>query len=117
MVQKVLLFFGERLTLVLFLIFTIAFLFSGYTVPVFSEHEDPASVKPGMSWYQQGVFFPVARANESGDYEIAVATITPTPTPSIVPFDPANTDIWERLAECESHRNWADDTGNGYYGG
>lgn len=25
--------------------------------------------------------------------------------------------IWDAIAGCESHRNWADNTGNGYYGG
>lgn len=25
--------------------------------------------------------------------------------------------VWDRLAECESGGNWAENTGNGYYGG
>lgn len=25
--------------------------------------------------------------------------------------------VWDRLAQCESHGNWATNTGNGYYGG
>ena len=25
--------------------------------------------------------------------------------------------VWDDLAECESHGNWAINTGNGYYGG
>src|SRR5690348_16076444 len=53
-------------------------------------------------------------------------TNTPTPTPSPTPTntptpiptaDPTNDQIWDKLASCESHNNWGDDTGNGYYGG
>lgn len=43
-----------------------------------------------------------------------VDKVTPTPTPIIVV---TNDDIWMKLAECESHRNWSSDTGNGYFGG
>ncbi len=43
-----------------------------------------------------------------------VDKVTPTPTPV---FDPTNDDIWLKLADCESHKNWKSDTGNGYYGG
>lgn len=43
-----------------------------------------------------------------------VEKITPTPTPMV---DPASDDIWMKLADCESHKNWKIDTGNGYYGG
>lgn len=43
-----------------------------------------------------------------------VGKITPTPTPL---FDSSDTQIWLQLASCESHQNWKDDTGNGYYGG
>ncbi len=47
-------------------------------------------------------------------------TLTPTPTDTPTPMptaDPTNDTVWDRLAECESHRNWADDTGNNYFGG
>ena len=40
--------------------------------------------------------------------------ITPTPTPVI---NPGTDEIWYKIADCESHRNWKSDTGNGYYGG
>ncbi len=43
-----------------------------------------------------------------------VDKVTPTPTPV---FNPSDDKIWLQLAECESHQNWQDDTGNGYYGG
>jgi hypothetical protein len=49
-------------------------------------------------------------------------TPMPTPTPTEIPTpipttDPTNDAVWDRLAWCESHQNWGDDTGNGYYGG
>ena len=43
-----------------------------------------------------------------------VDKVTPTPTPV---FDPTNEDVWLKLADCESHKNWKIETGNGYYGG
>lgn len=43
-----------------------------------------------------------------------VDKVTPTPTPV---FDPSGDDVWLKLADCESHKNWKADTGNGYYGG
>jgi hypothetical protein len=53
-----------------------------------------------------------------------VAVTAPAPAPAAAPAvtgggyaDPANPATWDRLAQCESHGNWADNTGNGYYGG
>ncbi|HYK08763.1 MAG TPA: transglycosylase family protein [Candidatus Eisenbacteria bacterium] len=49
-----------------------------------------------------------------------IPTATPTPSPSPTPIptaNPQNDAVWEQLAQCESHANWAADTGNGYYGG
>ncbi len=43
-----------------------------------------------------------------------VDKITPTPTPM---YDPSDDKVWLMLADCESHQNWKDDTGNGYFGG
>jgi len=40
--------------------------------------------------------------------------VTPTPTPQV---DASGDEIWYKIADCESHRNWKSDTGNGYYGG
>ncbi|HEX7042826.1 MAG TPA: transglycosylase family protein [Patescibacteria group bacterium] len=44
----------------------------------------------------------------------ATPTATPTPMPTANPEDTSN---WDRLSQCETHGNWSDDTGNGYYGG
>ena len=41
-------------------------------------------------------------------------TISPEPT---ITTDPNTDEIWEKIAECESHKNWSIDTGNGYFGG
>lgn len=48
---------------------------------------------------------------------VPTAIPTPTPFPTVVQIDPSNDSAWEELAQCESGGNWADDTGNGYYGG
>jgi hypothetical protein len=49
------------------------------------------------------------------------ATAPPTtapPTTQAPPAPPAVTsDVWDRIAACESGGNWATNTGNGYYGG
>ncbi|WP_272950254.1 resuscitation-promoting factor [Nocardioides cynanchi] len=37
----------------------------------------------------------------------------PTPTPT---FSSGST-VWDKIAQCESGGNWAENTGNGYYGG
>ncbi len=45
-------------------------------------------------------------------------TATPTPSPTPRPTaDPTQDAVWDRLAECETHGNWGEDTGNGYFGG
>lgn len=47
------------------------------------------------------------------------ASPTPTaiPTPQPISVDPNSEEIWEKIAECESHKNWSINTGNGYFGG
>jgi hypothetical protein len=51
---------------------------------------------------------------------------TPAPTPAPAPAAPrvsapapvvADGSVWDRIAACESHGNWATNTGNGYSGG
>lgn len=39
------------------------------------------------------------------------------PTPTAILTSPANTSVWDEIAQCESGGNWDTDTGNGYYGG
>ncbi len=35
----------------------------------------------------------------------------------VEPVDPSTSEIWDKLALCESGGNWSINTGNGYYGG
>ena len=53
-------------------------------------------------------------------------TTTPTPTPTSTSgsgstsgagLNLARSDMWDRVAQCESGGNWSINTGNGYYGG
>lgn len=42
----------------------------------------------------------------------------PTTIPTSAPTaDQTHDTVWNELAQCESGGNWADNTGNGYYGG
>jgi len=47
----------------------------------------------------------------------APTSTTAPPPPPAAYGDPADPATWDRLAQCESHGNWALDSGNGYYGG
>jgi hypothetical protein len=49
---------------------------------------------------------------------IVVATATPHPLATVAPpaTRPASGDVWAGLRQCESNGNYADNTGNGYYG-
>ncbi len=50
---------------------------------------------------------------------LAAPTTAPptTAAPTYAYGDPDDPATWDRLAQCESHGNWAANTGNGYYGG
>jgi|SRR5215469_4652881 len=52
-----------------------------------------------------------ADAASAGEAQVA-AVAPPGPTAQMDP-----TDVWARLANCESGGHWAANTGNGYYGG
>lgn len=41
----------------------------------------------------------------------------PEPAAATSNSSAANTDVWDRLAECESSNDWSINTGNGFYGG
>ena len=46
------------------------------------------------------------------------ATVTATATTTVTPASRYKSyTIWDQLAQCESSGNWADNTGNGFYGG
>lgn len=114
---------GERLGIIIVFLVAISLLLTNTAIKAYSESEE----KP----YRQESIFDNARMpdiNPSPEIQnstifenkppismsFEVDKITPTPTPVI---DPSEDAVWLRLAECESHQNWKDDTGNGYYGG
>lgn len=46
------------------------------------------------------------------------ATMQQSPAPALTPkVSYSGSDVWSRIAQCESGGNWAINTGNGYYGG
>ena len=76
---------------------------------------------------QQDVTFAVSIVNgvETGRLPVANEVVTPA-TPSVVrvgakpgtEVPPVTNDAaWDAIAACESHNNWAINTGNGFYGG
>jgi hypothetical protein len=40
-----------------------------------------------------------------------------TPHPPSAPAPTSNAGVWDAIAACETHDNWSENTGNGYYGG
>lgn len=115
--QKVLLFFGERLAIILFFMFVLFLFFSGNIPQVLSKQEDPQIVKTNSTWYQNTQFSVPEKTSNNETFEISSVVVTPTPTPTPEPVNATGDDVWLKLADCESHQNWADNTGNGYYGG
>lgn len=87
---------------------------------------EKAHSESDVKYKQESIFLKGQASNQKTDtdnsivrsstisFSYEVDKVTPTPTPAI---DPGSNDIWYRLADCESHINWKDDTGNGYYGG
>jgi resuscitation-promoting factor RpfB len=81
---------------------------------------DQQIVDPGMPG-QQIVTFRVTTKNgrQTGREQIGAKVITP-PKPKIVKVgakQPPDGAQWDRLAQCEAGGNWAENSGNGYYGG
>lgn len=106
---------GERIGLVLIVIAFFSFFIADHTGKAFSK-DTPQFVQVRSDWYTHKIGFVVPAKSMDASYSISVAVVTPTPTPKIT-FDASGIDVWIRLAECESHQNWKDNTGNGYYGG
>lgn len=121
-IQTVLLFFGERLAIVLFTLaipFIVLFI---HAPQAFSEQEKEAFVQQSQTWYKTSA--QSTRTTQAPvSYSLSIATITPSPSPTPAPtsapaqISNSNEDIWEKLAQCESKGNWSINTGNGYYGG
>ncbi len=111
---------GERIGLIIVLVVTIVILLTGTAIKAHSESET-------QSYRQESVFEKTPDINphpaidnseEIKPVVIAMSyevdKITPTPTPV---YNPADDDVWLKVAECESHHNWQSDSGNGYFGG
>lgn len=118
--QKTLLLVGERLAIILFIVCIPVFIFLFKTPQAFSEREEEVFIKQETNWYKKTS---VANQPDLGvnTYSYSTATVTPSPSPSPTPTSApnlsTNSDIWEKLAQCESKGNWSINTGNGYYGG
>ncbi len=115
--QAILLFFGERLAIILFALAIPAIILFIHVPQAFSEQEEEVFIKPQESWYKNSnQQTPTELASVSHDY--STATITPSPSPTPAPIiQTVSDDVWEKLAQCESKGNWSINTGNGYYGG
>lgn len=117
--QTVLLFFGDRLAIILFALFIPAIILFIHVPQAFSEQEDEVFVQPeASSWYTNSSF-EISTESAQVSYSYSAATITPSPSPTPAPTSTpsSSSDVWDKLAMCESKGNWSINTGNGYYGG
>lgn len=119
---KVFFFLGERLALVVLFILAIFVLSFQSSTQAFSETKTDVSSPKVISAESQSVSWvpstPTPTPNPT-ETPTPTPTATPTPTPPPVggPVDPASDDIWNKIADCETHQNWGANTGNGYFGG
>ena len=128
--QILLLITKERIGIIIVLVVVMTVLLTETAIKAYSE-SDTASYRQESIFGQggltvnSGVQIPDINPNPvigvSNDTKPVVITmsyevgkITPTPTPVV---NASNDTTWLKIAECESHQNWKDDTGNGYYGG
>lgn len=118
--QRVFFLVGERIGLIIVLVITLTVLLTGTAIKAHSESDT-------KSYRQESVFShppdinPSPSVDNSEEVKTVVISmsyeedkITPTPTPI---YNPSEDAVWLKVAECESHQNWQDNTGNGYYGG
>lgn len=115
-VQKTLLFFGERLAILLFVLCIPVFFLFTKTPQAFSQQEKEVFV-PQKEYKYEHANLQVPAENNSVEYSHKTATFVPSPTPTPIPVDANSNDVWDKLADCETHKNWSSDTGNGYFGG
>lgn len=118
--QKLLLTLGERAAIIVLVIAASVLLFSESATAVYSQETPISFEKQESSWFQDAIF-QTPEQEQTISYAASTSEITPTPSPSPTPVQVQtasdNDDVWERLADCESHKNWSINTGNGYYGG
>lgn len=118
--QKTLLLVGERLAIILFVLCIPIFFLFIKTPQAFSEVEKEVFVKQETTWYKK-ISLKSPQETVSSSHSFTIATVTPspspTPAPTTAPTVSPSSDVWDKLAICESKGNWAINTGNGYYGG
>ena len=117
---------GERLSIIFVLISFFILFFTQTSMKVYSKSTDVMFHQESIyleNSSKKDVYSSASKISNQSNTTLPVvsisfetAKITPTPTIMVVD-DSKNDDIWMRIAECESHQNWKDDTGNGYYGG
>ncbi len=121
-VQNVLLFFGERLAIILFALSIPLIILFLHAPQAFSDEEKEMFVKQDTNWHAK-VSLQVPLSSKNISHSFSTATITPSPSPTPAPtsapiqIPSSSDDVWEKLAQCESKGNWSINTGNGYYGG
>lgn len=117
--ERLILFFGERLALVLLAGILGGFLLLNSSKQAFSKQEMTQFVPQEVELYKTvevNQEIPVKKVTESYSFTVVTVTSSPSPTPAPT-ASPTTDDIWLKLAECESNQNWNVDSGNGYYGG
>ena len=121
---------GERLALILVFLVAGALLFTKSSVEAFSQADQPPSiVLAGLSFQTTPNVETSEIISPPTPTPTASPTPTSTPTPTATPtptqptatptptIDPNDTQIWDKIASCESDGNWHEDSGNGYFGG
>lgn len=118
--QNIFLKLGERSAIILVMLASIFLIYSETATDAHSQTTTITFQRQEAQWYENDVQFKTAPAPENSSYSFTTAAVTPTPSPTPAPVTQAansDTDIWEKLAQCESKGNWSINTGNGYYGG
>ena len=120
LLEKILLVIGERLALVVLFILAAIVLATQSSAQAFSEYTPVPPDSPAAARDESFAWVP-STPTPTPIPPTPTATPTPTPTstpiPTPNPIDPSDNAIWDRIAECESHKNWGSNTGNGYFGG
>lgn len=119
-VQGMLLFFGERLAIILFTLSIPLIILFLHAPQAFSDEEKDVFMKQDANWHTKvSLQVPIQPANISHSFSTATITPSPTPAPTSQPIQSSGStdDVWEKLAQCESKGNWSINTGNGYFGG
>lgn len=117
--QNLLLKIGERGALILVLLASFFLIYSETATQAYSQEQTISFQRADTNWYiHDGVEFQAINSSDNTAYSFETEKVTPTPSPQpIASNSNTESDIWEKLAYCESKGNWNINTGNGYYGG